>query len=226
MTEEHKVMITELDLAFFRYAHITGPLEFYMMVLEKPELQHAISKVISGEEIEWKQVHRFMMVDGQTVTWYPELPVQTVLAEKNTLLGFLYGVTLSRMIGSLDYYLGSVLKKHLGHAETSGSSWDQFIQQTKIDLLNRKHGNFVYALLQERHKIEHNQAKIDRAFLERMAKRGVQHTYQEGDSIQKSHIDVLLAHQAIREFAEDVDEEVSKIIKDQDEHFYRSPSGK
>ena len=40
MTEEHKVMITELDLAFLGM-HILRALEFYMMVLEKPELQHA-----------------------------------------------------------------------------------------------------------------------------------------------------------------------------------------
>jgi hypothetical protein len=70
----------------------------------------------------------------------------------------------------------------------------------------------VYTLLQERHKIEHNQAQIDRVFLERIAKHGIQHTYKEGDAIQKSHIDVLLAHQVIREFAEDIDGEVSKII--------------
>jgi hypothetical protein len=183
-----------------------------MLVLENPSLQRVVSKVISGSETEWKQVHRFMVVDGQTITWYPELPVQAILAEKNALLGYLYGITLSRMISDIDFYLSSVLKNHFGHVETSGSSWDQFIQKSKIDLLKRKHGTFVFTLLQERHKIEHNKAKIDRGFLERMTKRGVQHTYKEGDSIQKSHMDVLLAHQVIREFAEDVDAEVSKLI--------------
>lgn len=117
MTEEFKALISELALAFFRYAPITGSLEFYMLVLEKPELQRAVSKVISGAETEWKQIHRFMVIDGQTVTWYPELPVQAILAGKNALLGFLYGVTLSLMIGSLDYYLGSVLKNRFGHVE-------------------------------------------------------------------------------------------------------------
>jgi hypothetical protein len=48
-----------------------------------------------------------------------------------------------------------------------------------------------------------------------MAKRNVQHAYKEGDSIQKSHIDVLLTHQTIREFAEDVDMDVSKFIRKQ-----------
>lgn len=212
VTEELKALIGKLDWAFFWYAHITGALEFYMLVLEKPQLQQAVGKVISGTETEWKQIHRFMVVDGQTLTWYPELPVHTVLAEKNALVGFLYGITISRMIGDLDFYLGSVLTNHFGHVETSGNSWEQFIQKTKIDLLRRRHGTFVYKLLQERHKIEHNQAQIDRTFLERMAKRGVQHTYKQGDAIQKSHIDVLLAHQVIRECAEDVDVEVSKII--------------
>jgi len=212
VTEEFRILTNELDSAFFRYAHITGALEFYMLVLENPSLQRVVSKVISGSETEWKQVHRFMVVDGQTITWYPELPVQAILAEKNALLGYLYGITLSRMISDIDFYLSSVLKNHFGHVETSGSSWDQFIQKSKIDLLKRKHGTFVFTLLQERHKIEHNKAKIDRGFLERMTKRGVQHTYKEGDSIQKSHMDVLLAHQVIREFAEDVDAEVSKLI--------------
>lgn len=212
MTEEFKALIRGLDAAFFRYAHITGALELYMLALENPNLQRAVSKVIAGSEIEWKQIHRFMVIDRQTVTWYPELPVQTILADKNALLGFLYSITLSGMIGDLDVYLGSVLKNHFGHVETSGSSWDRFIQKTKIDLLNRRHGEFVYTLLQERHKIEHNQAQIDRVFLERMAQRNIQHAYNEGDAIQKSHIDVLLAHQAIREFAQDADLEVSNLL--------------
>jgi len=212
MTEEFKSLISGLDAAFFRYAHITGALELYMLTLENPNLQRAVSKVISGSEIEWKEIHRFMVIDRQTVTWYPELPVQTILAERNALLGFLYGITLSGMIGDLEFYLGSVLKNHFGHVETSGSSWNPFIQKTKIDLLDRRHGKFVYTLLQERHKIEHNQAQIDRVFLKRMAKRNIQHAYKEGDAVQKSHIDVLLAHQAIREFAQDADLEVSNLL--------------
>jgi hypothetical protein len=212
MTEELNLLKRNLDSTFFRYAHITGAIELYMSVLENPELQRSMSKVISGSETEWKQIHRFMVIGGQTVTWYPELPVQAILAEKNALLGFMYGITLSRMIGDLDFYLSSLLKNYFGHLETSGSSWDRFIQKTKINLMSRRHGKFVYILLQERHKIEHNQAQIDRVFLERMAKRNIQHAYKEGDSIQKSHLDVLLAHQAIREFAEDVDLEVSRLL--------------
>ena len=215
MTEEVNLLKRNLDSAFFRYAHITGAIELYTLVLENPELQRSMSRVISGSETEWKQIHRFMVIDSQAVTWYPELPVQAILAEKNALLGFMYGITLSRMIADLDFYLGSVLKNHFGHVETSGSSWDRFIQKTKVDLMSRRHGKFVYTLLQERHKIEHNQAQIDRVFLERMAKRNIQHAYKEGDSIQKSHIDVLLAHQAISEFAEDVDLEASRLLEAQ-----------
>jgi len=184
-----------------------------MMVLENPNLQRAFSKVVSGSEIDWKEIHRFMVIDGKTVTWYPPLLVQTILAQKNALLGYIYGITLSRLIGDLDFYLGSFLQNYFGQIETSGSSWDRFIQKTKVDLLNCKHGEFIYTLLQERHKIEHNKAQIDRVFLQRMAKRGIQHAYQEGDSVQKSHIDILLAHQVIREFAEDVNMEVSKFIR-------------
>lgn len=212
MTDELKALIEDLNAVFFRYAHITGALELYFMVLENPNLQRAFSKVVSGSEIEWKEIHRFMVVDGKMVTWYPELPVQTILAQKNTLLGYLYGITLSRLIGDLDFYLGSILQNHFGHVEVSGNSWNQFIQKTKIDLLSRKHGEFIYTILQERHKIEHNKAQIDRLFLNRMAKQNVHHAYKEGDSIQKSHIDVLLTHQVIREFAEDVDVELLKLI--------------
>lgn len=212
MTNELKTLMADLDSAFFRYAHITGALELYLMVLENPKLQLAFSRVISGSEIEWKEIHRFMVVDGKTVTWYPELPVQAVLAQRNALSGFLYGITLSRLIGHLDFYLGSILQNHFGHTEVSGSSWNQFIQKTKIDLLGRRHGDFIYTILQERHKIEHNKAQIDRVFLDRMAKQNVHHAYKEGDSIQKSHIDVLLTHQAIREFAEDVDAESLQLI--------------
>ncbi len=84
-----------------------------MSVLENPELQRAMSKVISGSETEWKEIHRFMVIDGQMVTWYPELPVQAILAEKNALLGSLYGITLSRMIGySLSVWLNVTPNMH------------------------------------------------------------------------------------------------------------------
>ena len=212
MIKELEEFINEIDLAFFMYAHITGSVEFYMLVLEKPELQRVVSKVISGNEIEWKQLHRFMLINGQAVTWYPELPVHKIIAGKNALLGFIYGITLSRMVSSIDYYLNYILKNYFGYNEIGGSSWQQFINKTMIDLLNLSHGKFVYTLLQERHKIEHNQAKIDRVFLERMAKFDVKHTYKDGDAIQKSHIDILLTHKIIREFGEDVAGEVERII--------------
>ena len=211
MTEEFNALAINLDSSLFRYAHITGALEFYMLTLENPNLQRAVSKIVSGSDTEWREIHRFMVIEGQTVTWYPELPVQTVLGEKNALLGFLYGITLSRVIGDLDFFLSSILQNHFGHVETSGNSWPAFVQKTKIDLPSRKHGGFVYLLIQERHKIEHNQAQVDRVFLERTAKLNIKHAYKEGDSIQKSHIDVLLAHQVIKEFAEDVDRGVSKL---------------
>ena len=212
MTDEYETLIGELDIAFFRYAHLTGAVEFYMLVLGKKELQLAVSKVLSGDETEWKQIHRFMVIDGKQVTWYPEMSVQSILDEMSHLLGYLLGVTLSRMIGSLDYYLGSVLENHYFHTELSGSSWERFIEKTKIALLKRKHGEFVYTLLQERHKIEHNRAQIDRKFVERLATRGIQHAYRDGDAIEKSHLDVLFSHQAIREFAKDVDEAIQNVV--------------
>lgn len=212
MTQELNALTAELDSTFFRYAHITGALELYMLVLEMPALQCAVSKAMTGDEIEWKEIHRFMNLGGQRITWYPELPVADLLAQKNSLLGYIYGVTLSRMIGDLDYYLTTVLRNHFGHTEASGSSWERFIENTKINLLQRQHGEFVYTLLQERHKIEHNKAQIDRGFLGRLAKRNVKTTYKEGDAVQKSHIDVLLSNQVIREFAVDVDGEASKLL--------------
>lgn len=212
MTEEFNTLARNLDSSLFRYAHISGALEFYMLTLENPNLQRAVSKILSGSDTEWRQIHRFMVIDGQTVTWYPELPLQVVLGEKNALLGFLYGITLSRVIGDLDFYLTAILQNHFGHVETSGNSWDAFNKKTKIELQTRIHGEFVYVLIQERHKIEHNQAHVDRVLLERTAKRNIKHAYNEGDSIQKSHIDILLAHEVIKEFAEDVDAEVGRLI--------------
>jgi len=55
MTDELKTLMADLDSAFFRYAHITGALELYMMVLENPKLQLAFGRVISGSEIECKR---------------------------------------------------------------------------------------------------------------------------------------------------------------------------
>ena len=50
MTEEFNVLVRNLDSSLFRYAHITGALEFYMLTLENPNLQRAVSKIISGSD--------------------------------------------------------------------------------------------------------------------------------------------------------------------------------
>jgi len=96
MTDEFKTLTADLDSAFFRYAHITGAMELYFIVLEDTRLQKAFSQIISGAGTDWREIHRFMVLDGKTIVWYPELPVRTILDQKNALLGFLYGITLSR----------------------------------------------------------------------------------------------------------------------------------
>lgn len=205
MAAEYGDFEHDLDAAFFNYAHITGAVELYMQVLEAPSLQRAFSKTLAGQEIEWKTIHRFMTLDSQNVEWYPSLPVPEVVQQRNELIGLLYGIFIGRMIGSVDHYLSSVLKSRFAHTEKSGSSWDTFSQKAKIDLLACKNGAAVYSLFQERHKIEHNKAQIDQTFVDRMMKNGITHSYAVGDSIQKSHLDVLAAHAAIREFVADVD---------------------
>lgn len=212
MTEEFKVLLNNIDEALFIYAHITAALELYIDVLTSPNLQRAISKVVNGSETEWKSIHRFMNLEGGMVIWYPELPTEVIIARKDALFGFFYGIILTRMVSDLDYYLASVLKNHFRTIDTSGSSWERFIKVTGIDLLQKRHGRFIYTLLQERHKIVHNKAIIDRVFLERLAQRSIRHVYREGDSIGKSHIDILLTHQAITEFAKEIDLELSKRL--------------
>lgn len=205
MTKEYGDFQHDLDAALFNYAHLSGAVELYMQVLETPALQRAFSKTLTGQEIEWKTIHRFMTLDNQNVEWHPSLPVPEVVQQKNVLIGLLYGIFIGRMIGSVDHYLSSVLKSRFAHTEKSGSSWDVFSQKAKIDLFACKNGSVVYSLLQERHKIEHNKAKIDQTFVDRMMNKGITHSYAVGDSIQKSHLDVLAAHAAIREFVADAD---------------------
>jgi hypothetical protein len=205
MTTEFRSFQRDLAATFFHYAHISGAVELYMQVLETPALQKAFSKTMTGEEIEWKMLHRFMMIGDKRVVWYPELPVPAIIQEKNNIIGLLYGICLSKMIGLVDYYFASLLKSRFGHTERSGSSWDAFSQKTKIDLLAQKNGTQVYALLQERHKIEHNNARIDQTFVDRMMKKSITHSYSSGDAIQKSHLDVLAARDAIAEFVAEVD---------------------
>lgn len=205
MTAEFCNFKRDLDAAFFNYAHITGAVELYMQVLEVPALQRALSKTLTDQESQWNSIHRFMRLDNQNVEWYPSLPVQVVTQQKNDFIGLLYGIFISRMIGSVEYYFSSVLKNRFAHTEKSGSSWSTFSQKAKIDLLDCKNGSVVYLLLQERHKIEHNKAQIDQTFVDRMMKDGITHSYTVGDSIQKSHLDILAAHTAIREFISHVD---------------------
>lgn len=164
-----------------------------------------------------QQITRSMWVDGEEVTWYPKLPVRKVLDEWSNLLEFVYGIIISRMIGDLDFYLCSILQNHFGPGEVSGSSWEPFIMRTGIDLLRCKHGEFIYTLFQERHKIEHSKARVDQRFIQRMFKKAIRHAYKVGDPIQKNHLDVLATYQAIREFAEDIDSQLSKVIRMQDD---------
>lgn len=205
MTIEYNTFEQDLEASFFHYAHLTGAVELYMMLLETPSLQRVFSKAMGCDDTDWKTIHRFMSLGNQTVVWYPQLPVGEIVQNKNALIGMLYGIFVSRMIGCADYYLASVLKNRFGHIEKSGSSWGAFYQKAKIDLLTRKNGPQVYQLLQERHKIEHNKAQIDQTFVDRMMKKGAIHSYAAGDSIQKSHLDVLAARDAIKEFVSDVD---------------------
>lgn len=201
---------TDVDSVFFRYAHLTGALEIYMLILEDIKLQKAFSLIMNGSENEWKQIHRYNIINGHKIEWYKELPIKVIIKEKNNLLGYLYGITLSAFVGSLDYCLCRILEEKYGIKNTSGNSWEQFIKTTGIDLLKINNGSFIYSLIQERHKIEHNKAKIDSKYIEKMVKTGIKNAYSVGDHIQKSHIDVLITNQTIRQFGEDLQKELLK----------------
>ena len=62
-----------------------------------------------------------MIVDGKKIEWYPALPTEKVVAQKDSLLGSIYGIYLSKMIGCIDSYLSAVLQGKKGHTEKSGS---------------------------------------------------------------------------------------------------------
>ncbi len=205
MTSEFKIFIKDMDAAFFRYAHLSGAVEIYMLILESKDLQKSFSKILTNQETEWKKIHRYMVINNQTTVWYPELPINSILSEKNSLLGFLYGITLGSFVASFDYYLSSILVKQYGIKNTTGNSWKRFSEITNIRLDNFENSKFIYTLIQERHKIEHNKARIDNKFLANMNLMGVEHVYTIGDSIQKSHIDILLTNDIIRKFTNDID---------------------
>jgi hypothetical protein len=213
MTEEFDAFIEDIESTFFLYAHLSGAWELYMNVLRNPEIQKAYSKIMTGSEIEWKTIHRFMGENDNMVTWYPELPVSEIVKQQFVVAGRFYGVIITNMIGNLDYYLGSILCNRYGVQDFSGNSWPPFIREAGIDLHSLPNGDFVFTLIQERHKIEHNKARIDKRFIDRMGRKSIQHVYHIGDPIQKSHIDVLLTKQALVEFAENVDAEVENSTK-------------
>jgi len=166
-------------------------------------------------ELNWQkqEIHRSMMLDDEEKIWYPELPIKKILAKMEDIWDFVYGIIVSRFVSVLEVYFSSVLLNYFSVPAMSGSSWGAFITKTKIDLLECKHGQSIYTLIQERHKIEHCKARIDNRFIERMYKKSTQHAYKEGDVIQKNHLDILAAHQTIREFAADVDAKLSGLIR-------------
>jgi hypothetical protein len=212
MTSQFEEFAAALDAAFFRYAHLGGALEFYMFVLETPGLQHAVNRSLSAPETDWKEIHRFMAIDGERITWYPSVPISEVLAQRNALMGFLYGVTLSSLVGDLDFYLASVLRVHFARNDSTGSAWDAFVSSTGIALLDLPNGLLIYTLLQERHKIVHNNGRIDERLLARLGRQGISDPRNVGDPIQKSHLDILHSFNLIRAFAEKVDRDVSVVL--------------
>ncbi len=205
MTAELSILNSDLAGSFFRYAHISGAMEAYMEILISRDLQKTFTKFTSGSEREWEQIHRSMVVEGVNLKWYPELPVQSIITQKEPLFSFLYGVTLGRMIEDLDFYFSSLLRNFYKCVETGSEPWTILSQKAGIDLLACKHGTFVVKLLQERHKIEHCKSQVDRSFLTRLVREHIGHVYAKGDAIQKRHIDIVLIQQVIREFAADVD---------------------
>jgi hypothetical protein len=212
MTPELDKFVASLETSFFRYAHLSGAVELYMLVLETPALQHAANRHMSAPEKDWREIHRFMVVDGQSTEWYPPMPLSAILAQRFSLLGFLYGVTLSGIVSDLDLYLASALRAYFKKVVTSGSAWDTFTAITGIPLLDLPDGHAVYTLLQERHKIMHNHGRIDQLFIDRLSRSGVADTRSPGDSIQKSHLDVLHSVQLIRRFTALVDERLSELL--------------
>ncbi len=209
MSKELEQFKSDLSEIFFSYAHITAAVELYMMVLEKKELQYAINESLFDSAKEWKMIHRFMDLDGTRVEWYPAMPIEKIVSQKNFLFGSIYGEYISKMIGCVNSYLEAVLKNKIGHTDNSGSSWDKFSDKMKVDLFQCKNGGDVYLWIQERNKIEHTKAKIDQVFVDRLLKKGITHSYSNGDSIQKSHLDILATHNAMIEFASDIELKVN-----------------
>jgi hypothetical protein len=209
MSKELDHFKANIEDLFFGYAHITGAVEIYILALENKNLQSAFSKSLFNSNQEWKTVHRFMIIDEVNIKWYPDLPTETIAKQKHSLFGFLYGTYLGKMIASIDFYFSSVLYSKTGQSSKSGSSWGDFSKNMKIDLLQCENGKDIFLWLQERHKIEHNNGKIDEIFVDKMLKKCVTHSYLSGDTIQKSHLDVLAAYNAIINFVIDVDKKVN-----------------
>lgn len=205
MYTELTELLDGIDSLFFKYAQITGALEYYFLTLERSDIQKLVSKTLSNHESEWKTINRYMVLDNQEIEWHPDTPVETILSQRNDIVGFIYGVILARMIGEFDYYLFNLLKNRRGIVSTNGSSWGKFSETFNLNLLTLNNGDFVFSILQERHKIEHNRAIIDDKFLKNMNLSGVFHKYSAGDSIQKSHLDILATHQAITSLAKEID---------------------
>lgn len=214
MSNELEQFKSDLSEIFFSYAHITAAIELYMITLETTKIQCAISESLFDSGEEWKTIHRFMDLDGKRIEWYPALPAEEIHSRKNFLLGSIYGVYISKMIGCVNSYFEAVLESKTGHTVKSGSCWEKFSDIMKVDLFQCKNGSDIYLWLQERNKIEHTKARIDQTFVDRLLKKGITHSYSSGDSIQKSHLDVLATRTAMIEFASDIDSKISNPTTD------------
>ena len=195
ITVELRKLLRELEFAAFAHAHICGAIELYAeWVLNRG-----------------KNIGRQYTREGKVIARYTALPPMAIARQQNNLQGFVCAAVQSRMVADFDHYLASVLKNRFATESRSGNSWNRFCQVTRIDLVGLPEGQTVYKLVQERHKVEHTQARIDSLFIDRLSAKGISDSRQVGDKIRKRLDDPLRVCESIRRLAVNVDEKVIRI---------------
>lgn len=214
MTIEYEALRRHLESGLNRYALATSGVEFLFECFSHPEIQAAFSHVLSrGTNVTpWRGFQRFVVVEGKEEIWWGPYPIPELLPHRETIIWDLVGQTVSRFVGDVDYYLAQVLRNHFATGEITGSAWNTFERTTRINLVGKRHGDFVYTAIQERHKVEHNRSVVDERFIRALQAKGIPNSYSLGDRIQRGHFDVMKSYQAFSKFAADVDAELEALL--------------
>lgn len=198
---------------FYYYVHYNTGWELLYTAFNNQAMQLCFNKSVGQEHVgPWLTFQRFHSDRGEL--WTPRFEVEESKARVYEISNFLNAHMLGVFFNDFDQYLHDLLHCYERMRQYYGSHWSQFEDAFKrvvsTPLANRPNGGRIFAFMELRHKIQHNNAVIDQKFINRMAKAGIDHNYQVGDKIKLGIQETLNVVNELLSFAKSIDCEIEQ----------------